>query len=142
MSRGSVNKVILLGNMSGDSDIKYMNNGEAVISFNMATTEIWRDKISQEKKEQTEWHRIVVYGKLAEIVGKYAKKGSQIYVEGRLRTRKWLDQINQINRTATEIVASEIHILSNRNSHNDENSEQDFETTFQHENNKDQGADF
>ena len=142
MSRGSVNKVILLGNMSGDSEIKYMNNGEAVISFNMATTEVWKDKISQEKKEQTEWHRIVVYGKLAEIVGKYAKKGSQLYVEGRLRTRKWVDQINQINRTATEIVASEIHILSNRNSHNEDNIEHDYESSINNVNDKDQIADF
>ncbi|MEN9391326.1 MAG: hypothetical protein RL017_624 [Pseudomonadota bacterium] len=118
MSRGSVNKVILLGNMGGDSEIRQMNNGEKVISFSMATTESWRDKLSQEKKEQTEWHRIVVYGKLAEIVSKYAKKGSQLYIEGRLRTRKWVDQ-NQINRFTTEIVASEIHILANRNSFND-----------------------
>jgi single-strand DNA-binding protein len=104
--------------MGGDSEIRQMNNGEKVISFSMATTESWRDKLSQEKKEQTEWHRIVVYGKLAEIVSKYAKKGSQLYIEGRLRTRKWVDQ-NQINRFTTEIVASEIHILANRNSFND-----------------------
>jgi single-strand DNA-binding protein len=118
VSRGSVNKVILLGNMGGDSEIRQMSNGEKVISFSMATTESWRDKLSQEKKEQTEWHRIVVYGKLAEIVSKYAKKGSQLYIEGRLRTRKWVDQ-NQINRFTTEIVASEIHILANRNSFSD-----------------------
>ena len=118
MSRGSVNKAILLGNMGGDPDIRHMNNGEAVISFSMATTESWRDKVSQEKKEQTEWHRVVVYGKLAEIVSKYAKKGSQLYVEGRLRTRKWVDQ-NQINRFTTEIVANEVHILANRNSYED-----------------------
>lgn len=118
MARGSVNKVILLGNLGGDPDMRFMTNGEAVISFSLATTESWRDKTSQEKKEQTEWHRVVVYGKLAEIIAKYAKKGSQLYIEGRLRTRKWTDQ-NQNNRFTTEIVANEIHVLANRNSYDD-----------------------
>ena len=123
MARGSVNKVILLGNMGGNPDIRHMSNGDAVISFSLATTESWRDKASQEKKEQTEWHRIVVYGKLAEIVAKYAKKGSQLYVEGRLRTRKWTDQ-NQSSRYTTETVASEIHVLANRNSFEENTPEQ------------------
>lgn len=114
MARGSVNKVILLGNLGGDPEVRHMNNGDAVTSFSLATTEAWRDKLSQDKKEQTEWHRVVVYGKLAEIVGKYAKKGSHMYVEGRLRTRKWTDQQNN-NRFTTEVVANEIHILANRN---------------------------
>jgi single-strand DNA-binding protein len=114
MARGSVNKVILLGNLGGDPEVRYMTNGDAVTSFSLATTEAWRDKLSQDKKEQTEWHRVVVYGKLAEIIGKYAKKGSQMYVEGRLRTRKWVDQ-QQNTRFTTEVVASEIHILANRN---------------------------
>ena len=114
MARGSVNKVILLGNLGGDPEVRYMTNGDAVTSFSLATTEAWRDKLSQDKKEQTEWHRIVVYGKLAEIIGKYAKKGSQLYVDGRLRTRKWIDQ-QQNARFTTEVVANEIHILANRN---------------------------
>ena len=114
MARGSVNKVILLGNLGDDPEIKYMNNGDAVISFSLATTETWKDKLSQDKKEQTEWHRVVVYGKLAEIVAKYAQKGSHLYIEGRLRTRKWLDSNNQARYT-TEVVANEIHILTNRN---------------------------
>ncbi len=118
MARGSVNKVILLGNLGGDPEVRYMTNGDAVTSFSLATTEAWRDKTSQDKKEQTEWHRIVVYGKLAEIIGKYAKKGSQMYVEGRLRTRKWVDQ-QQNTRFTTEVVASEIHILANRNNSGD-----------------------
>ena len=118
MARGSVNKVIILGNLGGDPEMHYMTNGEAVISFSIATTESWRDKFSQEKKEQAEWHRVVVYGKLAEIVARYAKKGSQLYVEGRLRTRKWQDH-NQNSRFTTEIVASEIHVLANRNSYDE-----------------------
>lgn len=122
MARGSVNKVILLGNLGGDPEVRYMTNGDAVTSFSLATTEAWRDKVSQDKKEQTEWHRVVVYGKLAEIIGKYAKKGSQMYVEGRLRTRKWVDQ-QQNTRFTTEVVASEIHILANRNSIGDGDSE-------------------
>ena len=115
MARGSVNKVILLGNLGGDPEVRHMTNGDAVTSFSLATTESWRDRVSQDKKEQTEWHRVVVYGKLAEIIGKYSRKGSHMYVEGRLRTRKWTDQ-QQNTRFTTEVVASEVHILSNRNS--------------------------
>jgi single-strand DNA-binding protein len=113
MARGSVNKVILIGNLGGDPEVRYMMNNEPVTSFSLATTEAWRDKASGEKKEQTEWHRVVVYGKLAEIIGKFAQKGSHMYVEGRLRTRKWQDQQNN-NRFTTEIVANEVHILANR----------------------------
>ena len=114
MARGSVNKVILIGNLGGDPEVRYMTNNEPVTSFSLATTEAWRDKTSGEKKEQTEWHRVVVYGKLAEIIGKFAQKGSHMYVEGRLRTRKWQDQQSN-SRFTTEIVASEVHILANRN---------------------------
>jgi single-strand DNA-binding protein len=128
MARGSVNKVILLGNLGGDPEVRYMTNGDAVTSFSLATTEAWRDKLSQDKKEQTEWHRVVVYGKLAEIIGKYAKKGSHMYVEGRLRTRKWVDQ-QQNTRFTTEVVASEIHILANRNSQED-SSDQGLEHDY------------
>ena len=123
MARGSVNKVMLIGNLGGDPEVRYMTNGDPVTSFSLATTESWRDKLSGEKKEQTEWHRVVVYGKLAEIIGKYAQKGSHMYVEGRLRTRKWIDGQEQ-NRFTTEIVANEIHVLANRNS-----SADDFENT-------------
>ncbi|TXI92388.1 MAG: single-stranded DNA-binding protein [Neisseriales bacterium] len=124
MARGSVNKVILIGNLGGDPEVRYMTNSEPVTSFSLATTEAWRDKSSGEKKEQTEWHRVVVYGKLAEIIGKFAKKGSHMYVEGRLRTRKWVDQQNN-SRFTTEIVANEVHILANRNSSLDENINDD-----------------
>lgn len=138
MARGSVNKVILIGNLGGDPEVRYMTNNEPVTSFSLATTEAWRDKISGEKKEQTEWHRVVVYGKLAEIIGKFAQKGSHMYVEGRLRTRKWQDQQNN-SRFTTEIVASEVHILSNRNGHGDDEPEEhhfnqdythDYESSF------------
>ena len=118
MARGSVNKVILIGNLGGDPEVRYMTNSEPVTSFSLATTESWRDKATGEKKEQTEWHRVVVYGKLAEIIGKFAKKGSHMYVEGRLRTRKWQDQQSN-SRFTTEIVAHEVHILANRNNVND-----------------------
>ena len=138
MARGSVNKVILVGNLGGDPEIRYMTNGDPVTSFSLATTEAWRDKTTGDKKEQTEWHRIVVYGKLAEIVGKYAKKGSHIYVEGRLRTRKWVDHQNN-TRFTTEVVANEIHVLANRNlngeseEHHETNSSyQDFNGDAEH----------
>ena len=123
MARGSINKVMLIGNLGGDPEVRYMTNGDQVTSFSLATTESWRDKLTGEKKEQTEWHRVVVYGKLAEIIGKYAQKGSHMYVEGRLRTRKWIDGQEQ-NRFTTEIVANEIHVLANRNS-----SADDFEAS-------------
>lgn len=123
MARGSINKVMLIGNLGGDPEVRYMTNGDPVTSFSLATTESWRDKLTGEKKEQTEWHRVVVYGKLAEIIGKYAQKGSHMYVEGRLRTRKWVDGQEQ-NRFTTEIVANEIHVLANRNS-----SADDFESS-------------
>lgn len=129
MARGSVNKVILIGNLGGDPEVRYMTNSEPVTSFSLATTEAWRDKSSGEKKEQTEWHRVVVYGKLAEIIGKFAKKGSHMYVEGRLRTRKWQDQQNN-NRFTTEIVANEVHILANRNNSSEETHEESTEHTF------------
>jgi len=113
MARGSVNKVILIGNLGNDPEVRYMNNGDPVCSFSLATTESWKDKNTGEKKEQTEWHRVVVYGKLAEIIEKYSKKGSQLYVEGRLRARKWTDA-QDVLKTTVEIVANEVHILSNR----------------------------
>ena len=134
MARGSVNKVILLGNLGGDPEVRHMTNGDAVTSFSLATTEAWRDKVSQDKKEQTEWHRVVVYGKLAEIIGKYSQKGSHIYVEGRLRTRKWVDA-QENTRFTTEVVASEVHILANRNSYEISNENQDTINSSIDENN-------
>lgn len=93
-SRG-VNKVILIGNLGQDPEIRYMPNGGAVANLSLATSETWRDKQTNEMREKTEWHRVVIFGKLAEIAGEYLKKGSQVYIEGSLQTRKWQDQSGQ-----------------------------------------------
>lgn len=109
----SVNKVILVGNLGADPETRYMPNGDAVANIRLATTESWKDKASGEKRELTEWHRVVFYRKLAEIVGQYLKKGSAVYVEGRIRTRKWQDKEGQ-ERYTTEIEASEMQMLGGR----------------------------
>lgn len=111
----SVNKVILVGNLGKDPEIRYMTNGDAVANVTIATSESWKDKASGEKKEITEWHRLVFYRKLAEIVGQYLKKGSTVYVEGRIRTRKWQDKEGQ-ERYTTEIEVSEMQMLGGRQS--------------------------
>jgi single-strand DNA-binding protein len=102
MAQRGVNKVILLGNLGKDPEVKYMPNGNAVANITVATSESWNDKSSGEKKEKTEWHRVVFFGKLAEIVGQYLKKGSKIYIEGKLQTRKW--QKEGVDQYTTEIV--------------------------------------
>ena len=109
----SVNKVILVGNLGADPETRYMPNGDAVCNIRLATTESWKDKASGEKKEITEWHRVVFYRKLAEIVNQYVKKGSALYIEGRIRTRKWQDKEGQ-ERYTTEIEASEMQMLGGR----------------------------
>ncbi|MDR3480519.1 MAG: single-stranded DNA-binding protein [Burkholderiaceae bacterium] len=109
----SVNKVIIVGNLGRDPETRYMPNGEAVTNIAVATTESWKDKSTGEKKEITEWHRITFYRKLAEIAGQYLKKGSQVYVEGRLQTRKWTDKEN-IERYTTEIIADTMQMLGSR----------------------------
>ena len=103
MAQRGVNKVILLGNLGKDPEVKYMPNGNAVANITLATSETWSDKSSGEKKEKTEWHRVVFFGKLAEIVGQYLKKGSKVYIEGKLQTRKWQGQDGQ-DRYTTEVV--------------------------------------
>ncbi|KNC12983.1 single-stranded DNA-binding protein [Klebsiella sp. RIT-PI-d] len=105
-SRG-VNKVILVGNLGQDPEVRYMPSGGAVANFTLATSESWRDKQTGETKEQTEWHRVVMFGKLAEVAGEYLRKGSQVYIEGQLRTRKWTDQGGQ-ERYTTEINVPQI----------------------------------
>ena len=109
----SVNKVLLVGNAGADADSRYMPNGDAVANVRLATTESWKDKASGEKREITEWHRLVFYRKLAEIASSYVKKGSQLYVEGRIRTRKWQDKEGQ-ERYTTEIEAREMQMLGGR----------------------------
>ena len=108
----SVNKVILVGNLGRDPEVRYMPNGEAVCNFSIATTDSWRDKNGQ-RQERTEWHNIVMYRKLAEIAGEYLKKGRPVYVEGRLQTRKWQTKEGQ-DRYTTEIVADQMQMLGGR----------------------------
>lgn len=109
----SVNKVIIVGNLGRDPETRYMPNGEAVTNVAVATTESWKDKTSGDKKEVTEWHRITFYRKLAEIAGQYLKKGSSVYIEGRLQTRKWTDK-DGVERYTTEIIADTMQMLGGR----------------------------
>ena len=109
----SINKVILVGNLGKDPDIRFTANGDQVCNITIATTDSWKDKASGEKKEATEWHRVVLFKKLGEIAGQYLKKGSQVYIEGSLRTNKWKDK-NGNERYTTEIVADEMQMLGSR----------------------------
>ncbi len=113
VARGGVNKVILIGNLGSDPEIRYMPNGTAVANLRLATSESWRDKASGEQKELTEWHRVVLYRRLAEIAGEYLRKGAKVYLEGRLRTRKWQDQAGQ-ERYTTEIQGDVLQMLDGR----------------------------
>ena len=108
----SVNKVILIGNLGRDPEVRYLPSGDAVANISIATTETWKDK-NGEKQEKTEWHRVAMFGKTAEIAGEYLKKGSQVYIEGRLETRKWTDKEGQ-ERTTTEIRADRMQMLGSR----------------------------
>ena len=112
MARG-INKVILIGNLGDDPEVRYTSGGSAVANIRMATSESWKDKESGEKQERTEWHKVVFFGRLAEIVAEYLKKGSQVYVEGSLRTNKWQDKSGN-DRYTTEIIASEMQMLGGR----------------------------
>lgn len=109
---GGVNKVILIGNLGADPEVRFTPGGQAVANFRIATSESWNDKNGQ-KQERTEWHRIVVWGKLAELCGEYLKKGRQCFVEGRLQTREWMDKENKKNYT-TEVVATSVTFLGGR----------------------------
>ncbi len=113
MAKKGVNKVIICGNLGQDPEVRYMPNGNAVANISVATSESWKDKATQEQKEETEWHRCVCYGKLAEIIGEYLKKGSKIYLEGKLKTRKWKDQQN-VDRYTTEIVFDEMQMIDGK----------------------------
>ena len=103
MSSRGINKVILVGNLGNDPEIRYMPSGDAVANIAIATSESWRDKATGEQKEKTEWHKVAIFGKLAELAGEYLRKGSQVYIEGQLQTRKWQDQSGQ-DRYSTEVV--------------------------------------
>ena len=112
MARG-VNKVILVGNLGKDPEVRYMPNGNAIANITLATTDSWKDKQTGEQQEKTEWHRIVMFRRLGEIAGEYLKKGSQVYIEGKLQTRKWQDNSGN-DRYTTEIVANEMQMLGGR----------------------------
>jgi single-strand DNA-binding protein len=112
MARG-VNKVILIGNLGQDPEVRYMPNGNAVTNITLATSESWKDRETGQPQERTEWHRVVFFRRLAEIAGEYLHKGSQVYIEGKLQTRKWQDQ-SGADRYTTEIVANEMQILGGR----------------------------
>lgn len=112
MQRG-VNKVILVGNLGQDPEVRYMPNGNAVANISVATSETWKDKNTGDNQEKTEWHRVVLFRRLGEIAGEYLKKGSKVYIEGKLQTRKWQDQSGN-DRYTTEIVADQMQMLDSR----------------------------
>ncbi len=112
MARG-INKVIIIGNVGGDPETRYMPSGSAVTNLTVATNESWKDKQTGEQKERTEWHKVAAFGRLAEIMAEYLRKGSQVYIEGKLRTRKWQDKDGN-DRWTTEIVADEMQMLGGR----------------------------
>lgn len=116
MARG-VNKVILIGNLGQDPEVRYTPGGSAVANVSVATSTSWRDKTSGETQDRTEWHRVVFFNRLAEIVGEYLRKGARVYIEGSLRTRKWQDKAGA-DRYTTEIIANEMQMLDSRNSGN------------------------
>jgi len=114
MAGGGVNKVILIGHLGRDPELRYMPNGKAVANVSIATSESWKDRQTGERQERTEWHNVVFFSPLAEIVGQYLRKGSQVFVEGRLQTRKWQDKNTGQDRYATDIVANNMQMLGGR----------------------------
>ena len=109
MARG-INKAIIVGNLGNDPEVRYMPNGQAVANLSIATSESWKDKESGEQRESTEWHRVVLYRRLGEVAGEYLRKGSKVYIEGKIRTRKWTDQSGN-DRYTTEIIADDMQML-------------------------------
>ncbi|WP_313620776.1 MULTISPECIES: single-stranded DNA-binding protein [Achromobacter] len=110
----SVNKVILVGNLGRDPEVRYSPDGAAICNLSIATTSQWKDKSSGERREETEWHRVVLYNRLAEVAGEYLKKGRQVYIEGRLKTRKWQDKDTGADRYSTEVVGDQMQMLGGR----------------------------
>lgn len=129
MARG-INKVILIGNLGADPEIRYMPSGGAAATLNLATSESWKDKQTGEQQDRTEWHRVVLFNRLAEIAGEYLKKGSKVYIEGSLRTRKWQDKNGQ-ERYTTEIVGNEMQMLDGRGAGSGNFEQQPVSTQFQ-----------
>ena len=123
----AVNKAILLGNVGNEIELKYLTSGDAICNVSLATSDTWKDKTTGEQKEATEWHRVVLYRKLAEIAGKYLKKGSQVYFEGRLKTRKWQDK-NGVEKYTTEVEATEMKLLGSRDAAPQQSAAQPVDT--------------
>ena len=113
MARG-INKVILIGNLGADPETRYMPSGKAVTNIRVATSDSWKDKTTGEQQERTEWHNVAMFDRLAEIAAEYLRKGSQVYIEGRIRTRKWQDKTDGKDRYTTEIIANEMQMLGSR----------------------------
>ena len=114
MAKGSVNKVILIGNLGRDPEVRYTPSGAAIANITIATSETWKDKQTGENQERTEWHRIVMYNRLAEITGEYLRKGAKVYIEGRLQTRKWQDKNTNQDRYTTEVIADSLQMLDSK----------------------------
>ena len=110
----SVNKVILVGNLGRDPEVRYMPDGSAITSISLATTKAWKDKSTGQSREETEWHRVIFYNRLAEVAGEYLKKGRSVYLEGRLKTRKWQDRQTGVDKYTTEIIADQMQMLGVR----------------------------
>lgn len=129
MATRGVNKVILIGNLGADPEVRFSQNGQGMANMNLATSESWQDKMTGETREKTEWHRVVLFGKLAEIAGQYLKKGAQVYIEGQLQTRKWQDQ-NGVERYTTEVVVNPfggvMQMLGGRNAMQQETGQMDY----------------
>ncbi|SCB89810.1 single-strand binding protein [Gilliamella bombicola] len=136
MANRGINKVILVGHLGQDPEVRYMQNGNVVANFSIATSESWKDKQTNETRDRTEWHRVIIFGKLAEIAGEYCKKGSQVYLEGQLQTRKWQDQSGQ-DRYTTEVVINPIggtlQILGSRDSDSHQQPKPQTTAQAQHE---------
>ena len=125
MARG-INKAIIVGNLGRDPEVRYTANGSAVANVTIATSESWKDKQSGERQERTEWHRVVFFGRLAEIAEEYLKKGSQVYIEGSIRTQKWQDKESGQDRYTTEIVARDMQMLGSRGGDSSGASDDDY----------------
>lgn len=125
-----INKVILVGHLGRDPEMRYMPDGQAVANFSIATSETWRDKQTNEKRERTEWHRIVAYRRLGEICGEYLSKGRQVYIEGRIQTREWEDR-DGVKRWTTEIIASQMQMLGPKDAYGSRDSYQDSKPAYQ-----------
>jgi len=144
MFNRSVNKVVLVGNLGRDPEIRYMPNGNAVANFSIATTESWKNKQTGEYEKQTEWHNLTVFGKFGEMCGQYLKKGAKVYVEGKIKTEKWQDKTSGQDRYTTKIIVSELQMLDTRNDDQGEGqfqrSQQGNKPSYQGEQNKSFGT--